>query len=239
MKTAGVRLWCVLALAIGASALAPAAMADTILNFQLGTGATLSGNATTPPTAFCVTTSNCPGSPSYGLALSEPVTGTVSFDLGTGSTGTMSFDLTLAQNATLGSVVIDAGSTIIGSGVNVNYSSSTSKGVTTYTITPGSPAATVAVNLLPGGSSFTETASQPIIPGIVCSASSANGACTFTIGTPQGAAQSLLINVGGTTYNGVLGLSAPLVPVPLPAGAFLLLGGLAPVMLRARRRTAR
>lgn len=217
------------------------AAADTVLNFSLGSGSVLAGNATTPPTAFCATSSGCPGTPTYGLSSNDPLTGTVSFDL---TTDTMSFNLTLSQNATLGPIVLDAGSSFVGTSVWVDYSSTTSKkGVTTYDFSPGTgtqpPGTTTSVtaNLIPG-SSFTVNDNQPAIPGIECSAtSSGSGSCSLTIGTSLPGANSLEVTTGGTGYNGVMSISANLVtPVPLPASGLLLVVGLTPLLAAAKRR---
>jgi hypothetical protein len=233
------RLYAASVLAMGAWALQSPAVADTILAYDLvASSSELEGStATPPPTAFCAATSNCPGTPTFALTTNDLLSGTLSFDLGSGSTGTMSFDLTLTQNATLGGVVINAGSTIVGNDVSVQYSSTTKKGVTTYTIAPGT-SSSVLVDLIPG-SAYSVTADAPLIPGIECTATASSGSCIFTIGTSQAAANSLEIIDGGSLYNGVLGVTTTLAPVPLPAGGLLLLSGLGPLLLKAKRRSAR
>lgn len=219
---------------VGALFLRPtSAAADTILSFNLGSGSVLAGNATTPPTAFCGTTSACPGTPTYGLASNDPLSGTVSFDT---TTDTMSFDLTLTQNATLGAIVLDAGSAFVGSAISVAVSSTTSKsGVTTYSFAPGTTESAITASLVPG-SSFTVTENTPLIPAIECSATSSSGSCSLTIGTALGGADSLEITQSGSTYNGVMSISANLSAVPLPASSLLFLGGLASLLAAARRR---
>ena len=218
-----------------AAALPKLASADTILSFQLGSGSVLAGNASFPPTAFCVDTSSCPSTPTFALSASDPLCGTLSLDV---TTDTLSFDLTLTQNATLGGLTLDAGSSLIANNMKVAVGSSTSKGVTTYTFAPGSPASDITANLLMN-SPFTQTASQVSIPGIACSASAANGSCSLTIGNALSGANSLEISNGTTSYNGVLSISANLTPVPLPAAFGLFASGLGATLLgRLRRRSA-
>jgi hypothetical protein len=221
------------AVCLAMSGLSAPAAADTILAFDLTPGSVLAGNASTPPSAFCATSSLCPGSPTYGLAVSEPLTGTVSFDL---TDDTLSFDLTLTQNAAFGSLTLGAGSTFVATAQDVTVASTTKKGVTTYTFSPGATTDTVVANLLlPSG--VTETANVPSMPGIECTATTASGSCSLTIGTPTSGTgtQSLVINDGGSSYNGVMSVSGNMAPVPLPAGVWLMLGGLGAILLTASR----
>jgi hypothetical protein len=214
------------------SAVPRPASADTILTFDLISGSVLAGNPTTPPSAFCATGSLCPGSPAYGLAASEPLSGTVSFDL---TKDTMSFDLTLAQNAAFGALTVDAGSTFVATSQGVTVGSTTKGGVTTYTFAPGSTDTVVTNLLLSAG--FTATQNTPSMPGIECSATTRSGSCSLTIGTPTDSGSgSLLINSGGTSYNGVLSVSANMTPVPLPASVWLVLGGLGTMLFTVSRR---
>lgn len=211
------------------------ASADTVLSYDLNTGSVLAGNATTPPSAFCLTGSLCPGSPTYGLGTSEPLSGTVSFDL---TTDTMTFDLTLTQNASFGGLTVDSGSTLVATNQAITVGSSTNgKGVTTYSFSPGTSDTVVATLLLSSG--FTETQNSPTMPGIECSAASnsTSGSCSLTIGAPTGSGStSLLINGGGTAYNGVLSVSANLTEVPLPGSVWLMLGALGGLLYVVSRR---
>jgi hypothetical protein len=202
------------------------ASADTILTYDLTSGSVLAGNATTPPSAFCLTGNLCPGTPAYGLATSEPLSGTVSFDL---TKDTMSFDLTLSSAATFGSgPTVGSGSTLVATNQAITVGTSTNgKGVTTYTFSPGTAGDTVVANLLLSG--FTETQSSTSMPAIECSASSGStsGSCSLTMGVSTGSgSNALLINGGGTTYNGVLSVSANMTEVPLPGTAWLMLGAI-------------
>jgi hypothetical protein len=208
------------------SAVPQPASADTIVAFDLVSGSVLAGNSTNPPSAFCAPSSLCPSSPTYGLAVSEPLSGTVTLDL---TTDTMSFDLTLTQNATFGGLTVDSGSSFIAT----NDSVTVKKSGTTYSVSPGTTTDTVLANLLLS-SGFTETQSSPSMPGIECSATAASGSCSLTIGTPTSSgANSLLINGGGNSYNGVLSVSANLSAVPLPASVWLMLGGLGALLFMA------
>ena len=218
-----------LALAV---ALPRLASADTILNFNLGSGSVLAGNPTLAPTAFCLDTSSCPSTPAFALGASDPLSGTLSLDV---TTDTLSFDLTLTQNASLGGLTLDAGSSLVASNMKVAVGSSTNKGVTTYTFAPGSPASDITANLLMN-SPFTQISSQVSIPGIACSATSSSGSCSLTVGNALSGANSLEISNGATSYNGVLSVSANLTPVPLPAAFGLFASGLGATWLSRRRR---
>jgi hypothetical protein len=231
MNTLRQRLLSMSLLGVGVLALRPmTAAADTILSFDLTSGSVLAGNATTPPTAFCVTSSSCPSTPTFALDSNDPLSGTLSVDV---TNDTMSFDVTLTQNATLGSLTLDAGSSFVATDIAVQVAKSGS----TYTIAPPTIAASVAANLLLS-SGFTETESSPNIPGIECSVKSSGGSCSLTIGTALGGANSLEIAQSGTSYNGVMSISANLTPVPLPASGLLLVSGLSPMLLGLRRRIA-
>jgi len=223
------------------------AAADTIETFNLGSGSVLAGNATTPPSAFCALASNCPSSPTYGLSASDPLIGSISFDV---TTDKMTFDLVLTQNASFGSLTVGAGSSFVATAVNpvsVEVGSSTSGARTTYTIVANpsaAPTPTVQANLtLPSG--VTETQNLPSIPGIECSAVTkggipTSGSCSLTLGTALSGPGALQIAQGGTTYDGVMSISANLVPVPLPPTGMLLIGGLFGLgAFAARRNTSR
>jgi hypothetical protein len=223
MKKVGVSILAAAVLASIALMAPRTAAADTILSFDLTSGSVLAGNPAVPVSAFCVTSSNCPGvSPPFSLSSSEPLSGTVSFDL---TTGAMSFDLTLTQNAVFGGLTVDAGSTLVMNPQLVTFGTTVKNGVTTYNFSPGSFAETVTANLiLPSG--FTETAGTPTMPGIQCSATTATGSCSLLIGTPLTGLGALTIAQGGTSYNGVLSVGTNLTPVPLPPSVWLMLGGL-------------
>jgi hypothetical protein len=222
------------ALACLAAFLPRFATADTVLTFNLGSGSVLAGSAANPPSAFCAETSLCPSTPTFGLATSEPLSGTVSFDV---TNDTMSFDLTLTQNATFGSLTVDSGSTFVATSASVDVSTSGHGASTTYIFSPGATASTVATNLLLS-SGFTETAAQPTMPGIECTGSQTGGSCSLLIGTALPGSGALQIAQGGTTYDGVLSISANLTPVPLPPSVALLLGGLGMCFLAGRGRKA-
>jgi hypothetical protein len=221
------------------------AAADTVETFNLSSGSVLAGNATTPPSAFCALARNCPTSPTYGLSASDPLSGSISFDV---TTNTLTFDLVLTQNATFGSLTVGAGSSFVATAVNpvsVEVGSSTSGARTTYTIVANpsaAPTPTVQANLiLPAGVS--ETQNLPSIPGIACSVVTkgglpTSGSCSLTLGTALSGPDALQIAQGGTTYGGVMSISANLVPVPLPPSAIFLVGGLFGLGAFAARRNA-
>ncbi|HEY2676577.1 MAG TPA: VPLPA-CTERM sorting domain-containing protein [Steroidobacteraceae bacterium] len=235
MKQIGISILAGAVLASIASIAPRTAAADTILSFDLGGGSVLAGNPVVPVSAFCITTANCPGTaPPFSLGASEPLSGTVSFDV---TTGAMSFDLSLTQNAVFGGLTVDEGSTFVMSPQLVTFGSTKKNGVTTYTFSPGTSAETVTANLiLPSG--FTETASTPTMPGIECSATPASGSCSLLIGTPLTGAEALTVAQGATPYNGVLSISTNLTPVPLPASLWLMIGGLGCLVSMSRRRGA-
>jgi hypothetical protein len=223
------------ALASLAALLPRFAAADTVLTYDLAAGSVLAGGGTLPPSAFCAETSNCPSAPAFALSASEPLTGTVSFDV---TNDTMTFDLTLTQNATFGSLTVASGSTFVATAANpvsVQVLKSGSGAGASYSFSPATTPSTVAANLSLS-SGFTETAGQPTIPGIECTASQTGGNCSLLIGTGIASSGALQIAQGGTAYNGVMSISANLTPVPLPSSVILMLGGLGVCLLAVRGR---
>lgn len=220
------------AVGLALGAVSQPAAADTVVTFDLTAGSVLAGNPSTPPSAFCTTLALCPTSPSLGLAASEPLSGSVSFDL---TKDTMSFDLTLAQNAAFGGLTVGSGSTFVATNQGVTEGSSTSGGVTTITFAPGAADSAVTTLLLQTAG-FTETQSSPAMTGIECSENGRTGSCSLTIGELTGSGPgSLLVNGGGTTYNGVMSVSANLTAVPLPPSLWLILTGLGAFLFLSSR----
>jgi hypothetical protein len=220
------------ALAVAATAVAfpGAAFADTVYTFNLTSGSDVAGNpaASPPPSAFCLTTVGCPSTPTYTLGADVGLTGTVSIDT---TTSTMSYDLTMAS-ASFGALSLAGGSTFVASGVGADVTQSGKN----ITVIPGTGTDIITATLaFPSGSSFSQTLFQPIMSSIECSLNSGTGgSCGFLVGTPANTSNALQIT-NGTVYDGVLSMSADLTPVPLPASAWLMIGGLGCLMLLRRR----
>jgi hypothetical protein len=217
-------------------AAAPAgAFADTILNFDLTPSSDVAGSASGSPSAFCVVGNACPSDPAYALGANTLLIGALSIDT---TNQTMTFDLSM-ESAQFGTMAVGTSSTFVASStdpVSVSVSSSTSHGVTTYTVLPGTTTSAITATLgalLPSG--FTQTGNQPLISGIDCSVTASGGTCGFVLGTPPSGTNVLQIASGGTSYDGVLSLNANLTQVPLPAALPLLLSGFGFLGAAARR----
>jgi len=222
------------AAALAVTAVPGAANADTVYTYELVPNSIVAGSATGSPSAFCAVGNACPSTPAFSLGANVPLTGSISVDA---TTSTMTFDLTLAQNAAFGSLTVLQGSTFIApasSPIGVSITTKTSQGVTTATVLPGSTASVISANLLLGAG-FTQTEGQPILSGLDCSVIvGGSGSCAFLLGTPVNGANALQVASSGADYNGVLSISANLVPVPLPPSLWLMLAGLGWLYFYAR-----
>jgi len=221
-----------LVLTMVAATVPGAALADTILTYGLTSSSDLAGStASSPPTAFCIAGASCPGvSPSYSLAVNEPLTGTISIDT---TNSTMTFDLTLAGNAAFGGGLTLNQNSTFDTTAPISVSITSNKGVDT--ILPGSGTATALGTLLLT-SGFNQTEGQAIISGLDCSITAGTGgSCGFVLGTPVSGTNALQISDGTNLYNGVMSISANLTPVPLPPSLWLLAGGTGCLLLMRRR----
>jgi hypothetical protein len=218
------------ALLAGAVALPSQVLADTVYQFNLGSGSIIaSGNPST--SAFCTVGSACPGtSPADPLSANDPLSGTVTYDA---TTGTVAYDLSLTANASFGSIVIEQNSQLAASGLAV---SATTRSNGSITLLENGSGAGNEKDVLSFNVGTTLIQDAPIISGLQCSftAGFGGGTCGFLLSPTSTSA--LAVSNGGTTYDGALSINAVgLTPVPLPASIWLLLGGFGALGLLLRR----
>ena len=169
---------------------------------------------------ICASGSLCPGTPTYSLVGTAPVTGSFTFDpIGL----TASFTLTLTADASFGGVSILAGSTFSATGVPVI---TVPLGTGIEIVQSGSATGTVSPFLL--SPIFPIVAQTPAVSSLTCSIGTGSDQCGVSLG-PSGLTFS---QPGGNldtfvTFN---------VNVPEPASLSLVGAGIAILLVTGRRR---
>lgn len=214
------RLLCAAAMALGMIGAPLLAQASVI---QLGvTGLGLDQGD------LCATTNTvaCPASPTLTLASGTTPTASGSFSYNTVA-DTVNFTLTLTQSASFGSETLLAGSTFSGSAVPVTLSP-LGKSSEEITQNPGAINGTASWSFSP---SLTPILSTPAISALSCTLGSKVDVCGVSLGAGGLEAGP---DAGGTSYNAFLTFNVDVIPVPLPASAWLLLSGVGGILLRGR-----
>jgi hypothetical protein len=179
--------------------------------------------------ALCLVGQFCPGTPTYSLAGSDPVTGSFVFIPGAPGTGTVNLTLTLVANAAFGGETLLKGSTFSATGIAVTEVAGTG-GSETITQTPAAAAGLVNVSFAPGLAMIMNT---PSVSGLSCTIGTGADQCGVSFGSggfevgPDGS---------GKDYNAFLTFNTNVRPVPLPAAAWFMLGGLGYFAAFKRRR---
>jgi len=176
---------------------------------------------------MCVTGMSCPANPAFSLVGAAPVTGFFDYN---STTHMADFTLTLATNANFGGETLLAGSTFSAASVPV-LQIALGGGAVEITQS-GSATGHTSLNFNPGLASIL---SAPAISGLTCTIGTGSDQCGVSFGATG-------LEVGpdshGVNYNAFLTINANVVPVPLPAAAWLLLGGLGCLAGVRRQRAA-
>jgi len=164
---------------------------------------------------LCVTGLACPANPTFGLLGTAPVTG--SFDYNS-ITHAVDFTLTLTTNASFGGETLLAGSSF--SAVSVPVLAISLGGGALEVTQIGSATGLSSVNFNPG---LAPILSAPSISGLTCTIGTGSDQCGVSFGA---AGLEMGADAHGVDYNAFLTINSNVVPVPLPAAAWLMLGGL-------------
>jgi hypothetical protein len=164
---------------------------------------------------LCVTGLACPANPTFNLVGTAPVTG--SFDYNSVS-HTVEFTLTLNTSANFGGETLLAGSTLSAASVPVLQ---IALGGGAVEITQnGSATGLASLNFNPGLASILNA---PAISALTCTIGTGSDQCGVSLGATGLEAGP---DTHGVDYNAFLTVDANVVPVPLPAAAWLVLSGL-------------
>jgi hypothetical protein len=213
-----------LALVIGAALVPQAAFATTV--GVTGGGLDAGG--------LCAIGAICPANPidGYGYSSGGAVSGSVDFN---SSTDTADFRFALTTDTYFGGEELAAGSIFSANGISVTVTPGTHETETISLATPPTDASSTNVNFLSPALGVTEN--NPLLSALTCTLTSTGGQCGVSLGSVNGAANSLLLVDGNNNaYNAYLTFNVNVAPVPIPAALPLLLSGVAGLGALARRR---
>jgi hypothetical protein len=183
---------------------------------------------------LCAIGAICPANPIDGYSYSSG--GAVSGSLDYNSlTDLADFTFTLDANTYFGGEELTAGSTFSATGISITVTSGT-HGIETISLaTPSVDGSTMGVNFVSPALGVTEN--NPLLSALTCSLTATGGQCGVSLGSVNGAANSLLLVDGSNNaYNAYLTFNVDVTPVPIPPALPLLLSVLAALGLMTRRR---
>lgn len=213
-----------IALAFGIALLPQDALASTVVI----TGGGLDAGG------LCAIGAICPASPvnGYGYSGGGAVSGSLDYN---STTDTADFTFTLTANTYFGGEELLAGSTFSASAIPVTVTAGT-KGTETISLAPPPvDGTTTGVSFISPVLGVTEN--NPLVSALTCSLTTTGGLCGVSLGSVNGAANSLLLVDGSNNaYNAYLTFDINVLPVPLPPALPLLLSGMAALGAVAHRR---
>jgi phage baseplate assembly protein gpV len=183
---------------------------------------------------LCAIGAICPANPIDGYAYSSggAVSGSLAYN---SSTDQADFTLTLNANTYFGAEELMAGSTFAATGISITVTSGTHGTETISLATPSVDGSTTGVNFISPTLGVTEN--NPLLSALTCSLTATGGQCGVSLGSVNGAANSLLLVDGSNNaYNAYLTFNVNVTPVPIPPALPLLLCGVAVLGMVARRR---
>jgi hypothetical protein len=183
---------------------------------------------------LCAIGAICPSNPIDGYAYSSggAVSGSLDYN---SSTDLADFTFTLGANTYFGGEELMAGSTFSATGISITVTSGTHGTETISLATPSVDGSTTGVNFVSPALGVTEN--NPLLSALTCSLTATGGQCGVSLGSVNGAANSLLLVDGSNNaYNAYLTFNVDVTPVPIPPGLPLLLSVVAALGLMTRRR---
>jgi hypothetical protein len=183
---------------------------------------------------LCAIGAICPANPIDGYAYSSggAVSGSLAYN---SSTDQADFTFTLNANTYFGAEELMAGSTFAATGISITVTSGTHGTETISLATPSVDGSTTGVNFISPTLGVTEN--NPLLSALTCSLTATGGQCGVSLGSVNGAANSLLLVDGSNNaYNAYLTFNVNVTPVPIPPALPLLLCGVAVLGMVARRR---
>ena len=226
-RSAGYAFGAGLALAISAALAPQASFASSVT--VTGGGLDAGG--------LCAIGAICPANPIDGYTYSSGGSVSGSLDYSS-STDKADFTFTLNSNTYFGGEELLAGSTFSASGISVTVVPGTHGTETISLATPSVDGTTSGVNFVSPALGVTEN--TPLLSALSCTlAATGGGQCGVSLGSVNGAANSLLlVDSGNNAYNAYLTFNIAVTPVPLAPALPLLLSGVAGLGVMARRRRA-
>jgi hypothetical protein len=183
---------------------------------------------------LCAIGAICPSNPIDGYTYSSggAVSGSLDYN---SSTELADFTFTLGANTYFGGEELMAGSTFSATGISITVTSGTHGTETISLATPSVDASTTSVNFVSPALGVTEN--NPLLSALTCSLTATGGQCGVSLGSVNGAANSLLLVDGSNNaYNAYLTFNVDVTPVPIPPALTLLLSVVAVLGLMTRRR---